>query len=303
MTGKSITRSIFWNFNETPLQIGWVDGSLKLFSTQIKGKTHTVTFQPGNKDSLSAVNAINTSKLAITSFLILTAKVLLEEYIIADINDRVVLTHTSSGFNNTQRARQWLQHFNYHSFAYSNNFKDFSLKTWFSYSPDLIRENWNQKSSHKKIIKLQKEQIRLEARRTHTRRRIQVNDGAYTVDQLRQKVNTRSHEERAAAARKEGQFQAGLFRSLHEKEAAHGSNKATSQAHPRGRAAAIAKAARQVEEEAQMQDLRDRQRLSYDANAIEKLSQQWADANGLQRSFLYTTQPLSNLLAIPEVVT
>ncbi|KAH6959747.1 hypothetical protein BKA56DRAFT_624277 [Ilyonectria sp. MPI-CAGE-AT-0026] len=52
-----------------------------------------------------------------------------------------------------------------------------------------------------------------------------------------------------------------------------------------------------------MQALREGQRLSYDNDAIEKLSQQWAGADDQQRSHLYTTQPLSNLLAIPAVVT
>ncbi|KAH6961876.1 hypothetical protein BKA56DRAFT_599446 [Ilyonectria sp. MPI-CAGE-AT-0026] len=157
--------------------------------------------------------------------------------------------------------------------------------------------------SHQKILELQKERIRLEARRTHTRRQIRVDDGAYTVDQLRQKVNARSHEERAAAARKEGRLQAELFRDLREKEAAQGSSEAASRPRLRGRAAAIAKAAREADEEAQMQALREVQRLSYDNDAIEKLSQQWADADDQQRSHLYTTQPLSNLLAIPAVVS
>ncbi|KAL6405620.1 hypothetical protein AUP68_11381 [Ilyonectria robusta] len=159
-------------------------------------------------------------------------------------------------------------------------------------------------SSHKNIVGLQKERIRLEAWRTHTRRQIRVDDGAYTMDQLRQKVNARSHEERVAAAKKEGRLQAELFRDLREKEAAQSQgSEAASRPRLRGRAAAAAKAARQAEEEAQIQQLRERQHLSYDADAIERLSQQWADADDSRRSFLYTTHPLSTLLAIPAVVT
>ncbi|KAL6405619.1 hypothetical protein AUP68_11380 [Ilyonectria robusta] len=100
MTAKAITRSNLWNFDETPLQIGWVNSSMKLFSTRIKGKSRIVTFQPGNKDSLSAVDSISAAGQAIPSFLILTAKVLLEEYVMADINERVVLIYTATGFNN-----------------------------------------------------------------------------------------------------------------------------------------------------------------------------------------------------------
>lgn len=96
-----------------------------------------MAFQPGNKESLTSVDAINAAGQAIPSFLILSAKVLLEEYALADINEEVVLTQTSTGFNNAHRALQWLQHFNRHSFALSDDFKGFSIKTWFGYDSDL----------------------------------------------------------------------------------------------------------------------------------------------------------------------
>ncbi|KAH6949714.1 hypothetical protein BKA56DRAFT_626289 [Ilyonectria sp. MPI-CAGE-AT-0026] len=121
---------------------------MKLFSTRIKGKTRIVTFQPGNKDLLSTVDSINAAGRAIPSFLILTAKALLEEYVMADIDDRVVLTHMATGFNNAQRGRQWLQHFNYHSFDCSDNFTDFTIETWFGYGPDLTRETWNERLAY-----------------------------------------------------------------------------------------------------------------------------------------------------------
>ncbi|KAH7124701.1 hypothetical protein EDB81DRAFT_765496 [Dactylonectria macrodidyma] len=304
----------------------------------MKKNTRLVAFQPGNKDSLTSVDA----------------------------------------------ARQWLQHFNYHSFTKSDDFGDFSTKTWFGYGPDLTRDGWNQtvaysafqkirktqpwnrlynaafkacyiyvgfeksgltpldpelvlgplrqavqekeepmfprllqrnavtprkakrgldkirdkldilssptraiiahaesaldysiitQSAHKKILQLQKERVRLESRRTHTRRRIRIDDGAYTIEELREKVNSRSHEERVSASRKEARIQNGLFRTLRENEALRDDD--VPRPRLRGRAAATAKATRLIEEEAQLQELRRRQQLPEDIDAVAMLSQQW----------------------------
>ncbi|KAM4058192.1 DDE superfamily endonuclease [Hirsutella rhossiliensis] len=94
-----ITPENLWNFDETPLQLGWMKGSLKLVSLRMKRSRRPVFFQPGNKESLTS------------------CKVLLEEYTMATISDDVVVTYTTTGYNNSQRAFQWLQHFNRYSFA------------------------------------------------------------------------------------------------------------------------------------------------------------------------------------------
>lgn len=137
-----------WNFDETPLQLGWVETAVRVFSTRMKKNTRPVTFQPGNKKSLTSVDAVNAAGRAIPSFLILSAKVLLEEYAMADIYGDVVLTQTSSGFNNSHRARQWLQHFNRHSFACSDDFNGFTIETWFGYASDLTRSQWDQQVAY-----------------------------------------------------------------------------------------------------------------------------------------------------------
>jgi N-acetylglucosamine-6-phosphate deacetylase len=48
---------------------------------------------------------------------------LLEDYAIADVDNDVVITHTDTGYNNAQRALQWLKHFNSHSFNASDSFQ------------------------------------------------------------------------------------------------------------------------------------------------------------------------------------
>ncbi|CAH0020100.1 unnamed protein product [Clonostachys rhizophaga] len=69
--------------------------------------------QLGNKESLTAVDAISAAGKAIPSFLILSANILLEDYTASTLNDDIILTRTSSGYNNADRAFQWLQHFNW----------------------------------------------------------------------------------------------------------------------------------------------------------------------------------------------
>ncbi|KAF5002070.1 hypothetical protein FDECE_10732 [Fusarium decemcellulare] len=140
-----IKASDLWNFDETPLQIGWINGSVRIFSTRMKRNTRPTVFQPGNKESLTSVDAISAGGRSIPSFLVLSAKVLLEEYTRADIDHRVVLTFTESGFNNNHRALQWLQHFNHHSFRSSDSFKGYSIKQWFGFSSKLTREKYMKK--------------------------------------------------------------------------------------------------------------------------------------------------------------
>ncbi|KAJ3464898.1 hypothetical protein MRS44_009684 [Fusarium solani] len=137
-----------WNFDETLLQLGWVNSQVRVFSTRMKKNTRPVSFQPGNKESLSGVDAISAAGAAIPSFLILTAKVLLEEYAMTVIEDDVVITHTDTGFNNSQIALQWLQHFNKHSFALSASFEGDSHETWFGYGIDIRKSTFGHENAY-----------------------------------------------------------------------------------------------------------------------------------------------------------
>ncbi|GKU14278.1 unnamed protein product, partial [Fusarium langsethiae] len=94
-------------------------------------KTKLSTAWPGNKESLTSTDAISAAGQVIPSFLIFAMKSLLEEYAFADIDPDTVLTHTETGFNNSQRALQWLQHFDFHSFAKSSDFDGFTIEEWF----------------------------------------------------------------------------------------------------------------------------------------------------------------------------
>jgi hypothetical protein len=57
---------------------------------------------------MTAVRAINAIGQAIPSLPIFAMKSLLKEYAFADIDKDIILTHTETGFNNSQRALQWL---------------------------------------------------------------------------------------------------------------------------------------------------------------------------------------------------
>lgn len=148
-TALSIQPANLWNFDETPLQIGWMKGSIRLVSTRMKKNLRPISFQPGNKESLTSVDAVSAAGRVIPSFLILSAKVLLEDYAMASIDEDTVITQTTTGFNNAQRALQWLQHFNRHSFAQSDSFAGFSIETWFGYAADITRASW-EKTKHRR---------------------------------------------------------------------------------------------------------------------------------------------------------
>ena len=69
--------------------------------------------------------------------------------------------------------------------------------------------------SHETIIALQKERIRLEARRTRSRRQIKgVKDGAFTIGELRRKAEARQEEERKQDLKKLSRQQQANFRKL-----------------------------------------------------------------------------------------
>lgn len=481
----------FWNFDETPLQLGWVQSSPKLFSTRMKRNTKAVMFQPGNKESMTSVDAISAAGHAIPSFLILTAKVLLEEYTFAAVNDQVVLTQTDTGFNNSKRALQWLQHFNKHSFAKSESFKGFTLKQWFGYSSRITRSSWSEdkaltpskmtrtgppvmrllimdsfsahedaefiwycllfdiipfrlpshtshllqpldvgvyqhlkraqrkslnnfiasggttltryhflnlwdelyeaafrpcyiyvgfektglwplkpevvlhplrqarrdleeplfpklieqgnvtprkakrdlddiqrkrkldvlssptrariddvaacldlaiitQSAHKEAIKLQQKRLQDESRRGKTRRRIGVGDGAYTIAELRDKVQTRSTDDRDKYIKKQGRAQEELFRQLRQEEAKKEAINTTQQPRLRGHAAVAAKAAKQQEDAVKLEYIR--KLLPEDIEMAQSYQKIFVESTDeATKELLWSTSPKTLLELIPEV--
>lgn len=62
-----------------------------------------MTFQPGDKESLTSVDVVRLGEKAIPSSLIVTAKVLLEEYVMVSIDKSVILTYTTSRFNTAHK--------------------------------------------------------------------------------------------------------------------------------------------------------------------------------------------------------
>ncbi|CAG9950056.1 unnamed protein product [Clonostachys rosea f. rosea IK726] len=143
--GLQIEPDNLWNFDETPLQIGWARGKVKIASIRKKKSSRQILFQPGNKESLTSIDAISAAGRYIPSFLILSVKALLEDYVFADVDDDVVRTHTDTGYNNAHRALQWLKHFNYHSFKASDSFKGHTIESWFGYAADINYKGWEER--------------------------------------------------------------------------------------------------------------------------------------------------------------
>src|SRR6185312_13198247 len=159
-------------------------------------------------------------------------------------------------------------------------------------------------SAQKRIVQLQQERLALEARRTRTRRRIQVNDGAYTMRELREKVTARAYEEWTKEALKQKREQEDLFRRLR-KEAAEEKREVARPQIPylRGQAAALkVSVLRAVEDDILLQDTRVRAIPEEDKEAIKDLQRMWNEANDEKRFLISATAPETTLQAIPEVV-
>ncbi|KAM4061871.1 DDE superfamily endonuclease [Hirsutella rhossiliensis] len=74
----------------------------------------------------------------------------------ATISDDVVVTYTTTGYNNSQRAFQWLQHFNRYSFARSSSFKGHTIENWFGYPATITREGWDKSNGERRTFYTQK---------------------------------------------------------------------------------------------------------------------------------------------------
>ncbi|CAH0020156.1 unnamed protein product [Clonostachys rhizophaga] len=118
--GLQVEPDNLWNFDETPLQIGWARGKVKIASIRKKKSSRQILFQPGNKESLTSIDAISTAGRYIPSFLILSVKALLEDYAFAD-------------------------HFNYYSFKASDSFKGYTIQSWFGYAADINYKGWEER--------------------------------------------------------------------------------------------------------------------------------------------------------------
>ncbi|KAJ4156427.1 hypothetical protein NW754_008056 [Fusarium falciforme] len=80
----------------------------------------------------------------------------LEEYTHADIDERVVLTFTDTGYNNSHRAIQWLQHFNRCSFAASETFAGSSIEEWFGYPTTITKSQFDEEYAFKPRYQVKK---------------------------------------------------------------------------------------------------------------------------------------------------
>jgi hypothetical protein len=108
------------------------------------------------------------------------------------------------------------------------------------------------KSAQKDIVKLQKEKLELEARRTGTLRRIRNPDGgAYTIRQLGEMVSDRAQHELQITNKRQAKDQEAWFKQLREEAVPKEDNRPKL----RGKAAAKAKASREALEAARWQEI------------------------------------------------
>ncbi|KAJ4176958.1 hypothetical protein NW759_017481 [Fusarium solani] len=148
--------------------------------------------------------------------------------------------------------------------------------------------------SHENIIALQKERVRLEARRTRSRRQIRgVQDGAFTIAELQKKVEAREAEERQQDLRRLSRQQQADFRKLRD------------DGRPRLRGGAAVKAKREraaAEAAAIASQEADRRKLLHESEIeiLETHRRLWIEANEEERAFYYRIWGPAALEAIPE---
>ncbi|KAM4064371.1 DDE superfamily endonuclease [Hirsutella rhossiliensis] len=329
----------------------------------------------------------------------------------ATISDDVVVTYTTTGYNNSQRAFQWLQHFNRYSFARSSSFKGHTIENWFGYPATITREGWDKSNGERRtfytqktktvfrllvmdgfaahedpefiwycemfeivpfklpshtshllqpldvgvyqhlkraqqgalkkfvigggtrisrfdflcqwnelfsaafkacyifvgfeqsglwppdpeFIQHQQDRIQRERRRTKTLRRIRgVDDGAFTIQQLREKAAARQQEDQEASAKRALKDSETQFRHLRAMDAAQ----TASQPRLRGGAAVAAKAVEEAKYRTYIQQLVTPE----EAVAREALQERWTTATEGYRYFLWATHPKGDLTALPDIV-
>ena len=123
-----------WNIDKSPFQIRFLKGTLKVLSVRNKAGTKRVIFNPNNRESITAIDAISATRAVIPSMLIFSRKVLLQGNIeqAVTIDKDMILTTSKNGYNTIDRVLQWLQHFNTHSFRLSSSFEG-TVEDWFGY--------------------------------------------------------------------------------------------------------------------------------------------------------------------------
>ncbi|KAL6364643.1 hypothetical protein LRP88_00613 [Fusarium phalaenopsidis] len=148
--------------------------------------------------------------------------------------------------------------------------------------------------SHENSLALHKEHIRLEGRRTRSRRQIKgVKDGAFSVDELKRMVEAREQEDKRLEEKRLTRQQNNLLQSLRD------------DGRPRLRGGAAAKAKREkaaAEAAAMASQEANRQRLidKSERDVLEYRRRLWTEADEKTRHFYYRIWSRHVLEAIPE---
>ena len=104
--------SEIWNFNETGFRIGMARTD---YVVTIDPRRAIRSKDPGNRKSLTSVEAINGVGRSIPPILILTGINLLAPFFLNDLDDEILVTTADTGYSNDWIALQWIKHFDKHS--------------------------------------------------------------------------------------------------------------------------------------------------------------------------------------------
>ena len=101
-----------WNMDETGFRIGV--GKDQLVITRRRRVRYFGL--PTNRESATAIEAINAGGAYVPAFLILSGKVHMSNwYCVKDLEDDTMIALLDSGYSNTELSFQWLQHFHRHT--------------------------------------------------------------------------------------------------------------------------------------------------------------------------------------------
>jgi hypothetical protein len=109
LRSHNIKKENIWNFDETGFMVGFIEhGSLVWTFHDI---TQPVTLNPGDRVSVTAVEAINAAGGTIPSFLILPGVQIPRKWVENDLEDDTVLTTNENGYMTDRLAIEWIEHF------------------------------------------------------------------------------------------------------------------------------------------------------------------------------------------------
>jgi hypothetical protein len=109
----SVSEEDIYNFDETGFQMGVISTSKVITTSERRGRPRTI--QPGNREWVTAIEAVNAKGWAIPPFIIFAAKLHQMTWYQTGLPLTWKIAVSENGWTNDELGLQWIQHFHQHT--------------------------------------------------------------------------------------------------------------------------------------------------------------------------------------------